>query len=155
MKRPHSETSDADGSEPATQPVPTPAVVESESKEILDRLYGPISLESLLVRVLDTPQYQRLAEIKQLGGSSYVYPSANHTRKEHSIGVAHLAGVAATHLRTSQPELRIDDEDILCVKLAGLVHEDDLRRGAVRERHVHEADVLRRGARLAAHLRGR
>ena len=61
MKRPHSETSDADGSEPATQPVPTPAVVESKSKEILDRLYGPIYLESLLVRVLDTPQYQRLA----------------------------------------------------------------------------------------------
>ena len=75
------------------------------------------------MRVLDTPQYQRLAEIKQLGGSSYVYPSANHTRKEHSIGVAHLAGVAATHLRTSQPELRIDDEDILCVKLAGLLHD--------------------------------
>ena len=152
MKRPHSETSDADGSQPATQPVPTPAAAESshgssrESKEILDRLYGPIKLESLLVRVLDTPQYQRLAEIKQLGGSSYVYPSANHTRKEHSIGVAHLAGVAATHLRTSQPELRIDDEDILCVKLAGLVH--DIGHGPFS--HMFEEFIHKHGRELAA-----
>ena len=152
MKRPHSETSDADGSEPATQPVPAPAAAEGshgssrESKEILDRLYGPIYLESLLVRVLDTPQYQRLAEIKQLGGSSYVYPSANHTRKEHSIGVAHLAGVAATHLRTSQPELRIDDEDILCVKLAGLVH--DIGHGPFS--HMFEEFIHKHGRELAA-----
>ena len=152
MKRPHSETSDADESEPATQPVPAPAAAESshgssrELKEILDRLYGPIYLESLLVRVLDTPQYQRLAEIKQLGGSSYVYPSANHTRKEHSIGVAHLAGVAATHLRTSQPELRIDDEDILCVKLAGLVH--DIGHGPFS--HMFEEFIHKHGRELAA-----
>jgi len=80
-------------------------------------------------------------------GSSYVYPSANHTCKEHSIGVvAHLAGVAATHLRTSQPELRIDDEDILCVKLAGPVH--DIGHGPFS--HMFEEFIPKHGRELAA-----
>ena len=186
MKRSHSETvagehddlgatqtSDADCSEPSTQPISTPAAegsshssptealmaashisasatmpgkVAGKLKEIQDRLYGPIKLEPLLIRVLDTPQYQRLADIKQLGGSVYVYPSANHTRKEHSIGVAHLAGVAATHLRACQPELCIDDEDILCVKLAGLVH--DIGHGPFS--HMFEEFIHKHGRELAA-----
>ena len=149
------QTSDADCSEPSTQPISTPAAEGSShssptpvsaSKEIQDRLYGPIKLEPLLISVLDTPQYQRLAEIKQLGGSVYVYPSANHTRKEHSIGVAHLAGVAATHLRACQPELCIDDEDILCVKLAGLVH--DIGHGPFS--HMFEEFIHKHGRELAA-----
>ena len=151
MKRPHSEahsqSSEADCSQ-STQPVPEKGSHNSrgKSKEIHDRLHGDIKLEPLLMSVLDTPQYQRLAEIKQLGGSCYVYPSANHTRKEHSIGVAHLAGEAATHLRTSQPELCIDDEDILCVKLAGLVH--DIGHGPFS--HMFEEFIHKHGRELAA-----
>ena len=148
MKRPHSQCSDADSSQPATQPIPEESSHSSPGKlkPIHDRVYGQIKLEPLLMSVLDTPQCQRLAEIKQLGGSSYVYPSANHTRKEHSIGVAHLAGVAATHLRDSQPELCIDDDDILCVKLAGLVH--DIGHGPFS--HMFEEFIHKYGSELAA-----
>ena len=152
MKRTHSQRSDADCSQPSTQPFPTPAAEGSsynspdKLKPIHDRLYRQIKLEPLLVHVLDTPQFQRLAEIKQLGGSSYVYPSANHTRKEHSIGVAHLAGEACKHLRVSQPELCIDDEDVLCVKLAGLVH--DIGHGPFS--HMFEDFIHKYGRELAA-----
>jgi len=92
-------------------------------KSIQDRVHGQIQLDGLLVAVMDTAEFQRLDRIKQLGGCVYVYPSATHTRKEHSIGVAYLAGYMARHLQCEQPELGIDAADVLCVELAGLAHD--------------------------------
>ena len=105
---------------------PTPAAQRGlylGQKQVQDRVHGQITLDRLLLLVMDTPDFQRLDNIKQLGGCSYIYPSATHTRKEHSIGVCHLAGLMVKHLRTAQPTLGIDDDDELCVKLAGLVHD--------------------------------
>ena len=94
-----------------------------QSKTIHDRVHGQVNLHGLLVAVMDTPEFQRLDKIAQLGGCSYVYPSATHSRKEHSIGVAHLAEKMASHLQKTQPELSVTDDDVLCVALAGLVHD--------------------------------
>ena len=105
---------------------PTPAAFRGRHagvKQVQDRVHGQVNLDRLLVEIMDTPEFQRLDDIKQLGGCSYVYPSATHTRKEHSIGVAHLAGLMVKHLRDSQPQLQISDDDELCVKLAGLTHD--------------------------------
>ncbi|KAM4562222.1 deoxynucleoside triphosphate triphosphohydrolase SAMHD1-like [Odontesthes bonariensis] len=88
-----------------------------------DSIHGNIELHPLLVKIIDTPQFQRLRNIKQLGGCYYVYPGASHNRFEHSIGVAHLAGELAKSLRSRQPGLKIDDRDILCVQIAGLCHD--------------------------------
>uniref|UniRef100_A0A672J2R4 HD domain-containing protein n=1 Tax=Salarias fasciatus TaxID=181472 RepID=A0A672J2R4_SALFA len=96
---------------------------EAHSVEVFhDPVHGQIELPQLLVKIIDTPQFQRLRSIKQLGGASFVYPGGDHTRFEHSIGVAYLAGELAKALRSRHPKL-IDDKDILCVQIAGLCHD--------------------------------
>ena len=59
--------------------------------EIFDIIHGPIKICQDAKRIIDSPEYQRLRNIKQLGCVSYVFPCATHTRFEHSIGVYHLA----------------------------------------------------------------
>jgi HD superfamily phosphohydrolase len=90
---------------------------------IRDQVHGQIELSPLCFRVIDTPEFQRLRELKQLGVAYYVFPGASHNRFEHCVGVAHLAGSLVEHLKDLQPELGITDADILCVQLAGLVHD--------------------------------
>ena len=94
-----------------------------DPKSIQDRVHGQITLPGLLIAVMDTAAFQRLDRVRQLGGCYFVYPSATHTRKEHSLGVAYLAGYMARHLMEQQPELEINESDVLCVELAGLVHD--------------------------------
>ena len=62
------------------------------SKQIFDPIHGFITITPLMQKIIDTPEYQRLRDLKQLGATFYVYPSATHTRFEHSLGVSHLAG---------------------------------------------------------------
>uniref|UniRef100_A0A670XVC8 Deoxynucleoside triphosphate triphosphohydrolase SAMHD1 n=1 Tax=Pseudonaja textilis TaxID=8673 RepID=A0A670XVC8_PSETE len=88
-----------------------------------DSIHGHIEMHPLLVRIIDTPQFQRLRYIKQLGGAYYVFPGASHNRFEHSLGVSHLAGRLVQALQERQPELNIDQRDILCVQIAGLCHD--------------------------------
>lgn len=95
----------------------------SKNKIICDCVHGQISVHPLLVRMIDTPQFQRLRYLKQLGPLVYVYPSGTHTRFEHSIGTSHLAGVLIRHLKESQPSLQITTADELCVTIAGLCHD--------------------------------
>ena len=51
-----------------------------------DPIYGLMELDSLLVAIINTPEFDRLRYIKQLGGNYYVYPGASHNRFEHCIG---------------------------------------------------------------------
>ncbi|KAJ8361318.1 hypothetical protein SKAU_G00178430 [Synaphobranchus kaupii] len=57
-----------------------------------DPIHGSIELHPHLVSIIDTPEFQRLRYIKQMGSVYFVYPGACHNRFEHSIGVAYLAG---------------------------------------------------------------
>ena len=61
------------------------------SFEIRDAIYGDIVLSEDEASLLDTYEMQRLRHIKQLGNVNLVYPSANHTRFEHSLGTRWLA----------------------------------------------------------------
>ena len=67
-------------------------------KPIKDSVHDHIEVEGAARALLDTPTVQRLRRIKQLGTVSLVYPSANHTRFEHSLGVYHLASRTLDHL---------------------------------------------------------
>ncbi|KAF3696974.1 Deoxynucleoside triphosphate triphosphohydrolase SAMHD1 [Channa argus] len=93
------------------------------SKVFNDPIHGHIELHPLLIQIIDTPQFQRLRYIKQLGGTYFVFPGASHNRFEHSIGVGHLAGRLVQALNKRQPELLISHRDILCVQIAGLCHD--------------------------------
>uniref|UniRef100_A0A1A8G7D5 Deoxynucleoside triphosphate triphosphohydrolase SAMHD1 n=2 Tax=Nothobranchius korthausae TaxID=1143690 RepID=A0A1A8G7D5_9TELE len=93
------------------------------NKVFNDPIHGHMDLHPLLIKFIDTPQFQRLRYIKQLGGTYYVFPGASHNRFEHSIGVGYLAGQLVQALNERQPELLISRRDILCVQIAGLCHD--------------------------------
>ncbi|KAK1219456.1 hypothetical protein PQX77_017828 [Marasmius sp. AFHP31] len=92
-------------------------------RQLRDIIHDLIELSPRVCQFIDTPQFQRLRDIKQLGTSNYVWPSASHSRFEHCIGVAHLAGTLSRNIQRAQPELRITDRDVECVELAGLCHD--------------------------------
>lgn len=73
-------------------------------------------MTDLEFEIIDTPEVQRLRRIKQLGMTYLVYPSANHTRFEHSLGALHLAGRIGERLGL-KPEEKAE------IRMAGLLHD--------------------------------
>jgi hypothetical protein len=67
-------------------------------RAIKDSVHDYVEVEGVARDLLDTPAVQRLRHIKQLSTVRLVYPSANHTRFEHSLGVYHLARRALEYL---------------------------------------------------------
>ncbi|WP_096389037.1 HD domain-containing protein [Halopenitus persicus] len=65
---------------------------------IKDSVHDHIRIDGVAADLLDTPAVQRLRRVSQLGTVTLVYPSANHTRFEHSLGVYHLASRALEQL---------------------------------------------------------
>ena len=86
-------------------------------------IHGFITLSQRMLSIVDTPEFTRLHNLRQLGVAYIVYPSANHTRFEHSLGVAHLAKLLIKNLQTNQPELCINDNQVELVQIAGLIHD--------------------------------
>jgi uncharacterized protein len=85
-------------------------------KIIKDPVHGYVEVEDFALALLDSPPLQRLRYIRQLGFSYLVYPGANHTRFEHSLGTMFLADVAARRFGLSE-------EDRTLVVAAGLLHD--------------------------------
>jgi len=93
------------------------------NKMFQDPIHGVIEIPDYCIKIIDTPYFQRLRNIKQLGCCYYVFPGATHNRFEHSIGVSYLAGELLRHLKNNQPELEIKDNIIKLVEIAGLCHD--------------------------------
>jgi uncharacterized protein len=91
--------------------------------EIRDALYDRIPLTRDDLALIDTPAFQRLDRIQQLGFVSRVWPGAKHTRFEHSLGVMHLARRAATRLSQRPGGRWVTLENIRTVAAAGLLHD--------------------------------
>ena len=106
------------------------------AKTIFDGIHGYTKWGSVELRIIDTPEFQRLRDIKQLGVCYRVFPSASHNRFEHSLGVGYLAESFSTHLMHAQPELHLTTRDVLLFKIAGLAH--DLGHGPI----SHGFDML-------------
>jgi len=91
-------------------------------RTLRDAVHGDISLTTDEVAVLDTPQMQRLRGIRQLGAAYYVYPAAQHSRFEHSIGTLWMARRMLAFLAESDGyDLTETEERAVC--LAALVHD--------------------------------
>jgi HD superfamily phosphohydrolase len=90
---------------------------------VRDPLWNTIRLDATAVRVVDTPAFQRLRYIRQLGHAHLVYPGATHTRFDHALGVYHLTVTALRVLRDRggvPPEVWEDEE---IVPYAALLHD--------------------------------
>ncbi len=88
--------------------------------EISDPIHHYIYLSDIEKDIIDTYIFQRLRRIRQLAGAHLTYPSANHTRFEHSLGTKHLADLATNILYEKG---YINKDDIERVRLAALLHD--------------------------------
>ncbi|MHA1585241.1 MAG: HD domain-containing protein [Promethearchaeota archaeon] len=71
---------------------------------------------------MDSKEMQRLTRIRQLSGANHVFPGANHTRFEHSLGVAALANRLAANLKKIH-DVPLSQHDINSCVIAGLLHD--------------------------------
>lgn len=94
-------------------------------KVLADPVHEREVIPEVVRLVLDTRQFQRLRDLKQLGTCYYVFPGASHNRFEHSIGVSYLSGESLEHMYGMQRDsLGYVTADVnKCVQIAGLVHD--------------------------------
>ena len=78
-------------------------------KIINDCIHGSIDLTYFSIQIIDTPFFQRLGQLSQLGTCSWVYRDAKHTRFSHSVGTYHLAGMVLTSILTSLDQKLTDE----------------------------------------------
>ncbi|MGQ9565412.1 MAG: HD domain-containing protein [Candidatus Bathyarchaeales archaeon] len=88
--------------------------------EIKDPIYGYVYVTKSDKEIIDSFPVQRLRMLRQLAGAEYVYPAANHTRFEHSLGVMYLAGVLCENSGISE---YLKKDEIQIIRLAALLHD--------------------------------
>ena len=77
---------------------PRPRPSKSAGKSIFDPIHGPVRLDGAALALIATPEFQRLWGIRQTGFAHLVFPGANHTRLEHSLGTFWVAREMAGRL---------------------------------------------------------
>lgn len=91
-------------------------------KFINDPVYGSIGISKVEAGVIDTPAFQRLRHLRQLGFSSYVFPGGEHSRFVHSLGVLSIMGKMCHHLQTCYSD-DFDRQDTFIMRIAALLHD--------------------------------
>jgi hypothetical protein len=89
-------------------------------KLIRDAVHGDIEMGPLEVEIMDTPEFQRLRGIKQLGTAYLVFPSATHTRFEHSLGTSWMAHRILEVIRRTRA-VPSDEEQL--IRVTALLHD--------------------------------
>ncbi len=95
---------------------------EFRHKIIIDPVHGGIGLSKLETELIDTPTFQRLRGIKQLGFAYMVYPNARHSRFEHSLGVMHIMSRILESFQ-SKDKNAVSEEDFRKLRIAALLHD--------------------------------
>jgi HD superfamily phosphohydrolase len=87
-----------------------------QRKIVHDPVHGAIKVAGLTLGLLDSAEMQRLGHIKQLGLANLVFPGANHTRLEHSLGALHIAEDLGS-------ELGLEPTDAADLAAAAMLHD--------------------------------
>ena len=88
--------------------------------DIIDPIHDFVRVYDNELKIIDTSIFQRLRRIRQLSGAHLIYPGAQHTRFEHSLGVMHIASMAG-HALSDKGIISVDD--IQNLRFAGLLHD--------------------------------
>ena len=88
--------------------------------EIKDPVHGYVYITQQEKSIIDSYPMQRLRRLRQLAGSEYVYPGANHTRFEHCLGVMFLAGQVLVNPNISK---RVNCEEVDMCRISALLHD--------------------------------
>ena len=109
--------------------------------DIIDPIHDFVRVNQSELEIIDTPIFQRLRRIKQLSGAHLIYPGAQHTRFEHSLGVMHIASMACQSLLEKS---LIPLDQIQNLRFAGLLH--DIGHGPFS--HLFE-EILRKNQKIS------
>lgn len=88
---------------------------------------GDVYITKLEKDIIDTPDFQRLRGIRQLGTVQYVYPTAIHTRFDHSLGTLCMADrmiqAIQNNMHSDAEERKIGTEQEILARLYALLHD--------------------------------
>lgn len=88
--------------------------------EIKDPVHGYIYITKAEKKLIDSYPMQRLHQIRQLAGTEFVYPGANHTRFEHSLGVMYMAGRVVENSNLCE---YLFENEAPMIRVAALLHD--------------------------------
>lgn len=89
-------------------------------KYINDPVYGGIGVTKIELALIDTPVFQRMRGLRQLARVNFVFPSAEHSRYVHSLGVLHIMSLMTEHLLK---EGMLNEDDVVKLRVAALLHD--------------------------------
>jgi len=114
-----------------------------KGKIIHDGIHGSMKLSGIILDLVKTPEFQRLRSIRQLGLAYLVYPGANHSRFEHSLGAWNVA-------RRLSQEVELSEDEGMLLQVGALLH--DIGHGpfshtfeSIYKHYVKEHDHMRLG----------
>lgn len=94
-----------------------------ETKVIHDPVWGTCLFYRWELEILDSPLLQRLRNISQLGLTMLTYPTAHHTRFEHTLGVMSVITKMVNHINQEAASSVVSIEDFYTLRLAALLHD--------------------------------
>jgi HD superfamily phosphohydrolase len=90
---------------------------------IRDPLWNNVRVDPLAMELIDTPAFQRLRYVRQLGLAFLVYPGATHSRFEHAVGTYHLARRALGLFEDRGDLTRVEPRECRVLRAAALLHD--------------------------------
>lgn len=97
--------------------------VDTGKKTIHDPVWGSIDYSEWEMQIIDSPLFQRLRDINQVGLAMLTYPAARHSRFEHSLGVASAAKIMCDKIDRNSDNFKIPEKNKNAIVLAALLHD--------------------------------